>query len=155
MTERNDRPESTEAGTKKASASKTARKKTAATKSSTPKAGTRKASAGQSTARKAKGEKAAVQPVPASRNAFEAGAARASGERRRRSGTPLLSALEPVELSAARREVMLAKLALPEQPGCQPADLAPHDVHERSSEALLLAPEHLGRRYRSPSRRWR
>ena len=116
MTERNDRSESTEAGTKKARASKAARKKTAATTSSTPKAGTRKASAGQSTARKAEGEEAAVQPVPSSRNAFAAGAARASGERRRRSGTPLLSALEPVELSAAHREVMLAKLAMPEQP---------------------------------------
>ena len=100
MTERNDRPESTEAGTKKASASKTARKKTAATKSSTPKAGTRKASAGQSTARKAKGEKAAVQPVPASRNAFEAGAARASGERRRRSGTQLLQVPRAEEVLA-------------------------------------------------------
>ncbi len=64
VTERNDRPESTEVGTKKASPGRTARKKTAATKSSTPKAETRKARAGQSTARKDKGEEAAVQPVP-------------------------------------------------------------------------------------------
>ena len=121
MTERNDRPEPTEAGPKKTSASRTPRKKAATTTSSPGKAGTRKAGAGKGTASKgtagtAKGDEAAVRPVPASRNAFAAGAARASGERRRRSGTPLLSALEPVELSAARREVQLAKLAMPEQP---------------------------------------
>ena len=98
MTERNDRPEPTEAGPKKTSASRTPGKKAATTTSSTGKAGTRKASAGKGTASKgtagtAKGDEAAVRPVPASRNAFAAGAARASGERRRRSGTPLLSAL--------------------------------------------------------------
>ncbi|GAA6524866.1 1-acyl-sn-glycerol-3-phosphate acyltransferase [Intrasporangium sp. DVR] len=53
----------------------------------------------------------AVRPVPASRTAFAAGAARASGERRRRSGTPLISAAEPVELSAARRDATAGPVA--------------------------------------------
>jgi 1-acyl-sn-glycerol-3-phosphate acyltransferase len=58
-----------------------------------------------------------VRPVPASRNAFAAGAARASGERRRRSGTPLLSATEPVEVSAARRKATAAMSADPATSG--------------------------------------
>lgn len=37
------------------------------------------------------------------KGAFAAGAARATGERRRRAGTPLISSTDPVEVSAARR----------------------------------------------------
>ncbi|HET7800282.1 MAG TPA: lysophospholipid acyltransferase family protein [Humibacillus xanthopallidus] len=48
-------------------------------------------------------KKTAARPA---RGAFAAGAARASGERRRRSGTPLVPS-EPVEVSAARRIAML------------------------------------------------
>jgi 1-acyl-sn-glycerol-3-phosphate acyltransferase len=131
VTARNDRPEAEEAGTRKAGASKTSAGKASRRKATAGKSRTSKTAASKTAARKAvpgeavakrqstevaKSEEAAVRPVPASRNAFAAGAARASGERRRRSGTPLLSALEPVELSAARREVTAAKLAVPGQP---------------------------------------
>ncbi|HEX5969307.1 MAG TPA: glycerol acyltransferase, partial [Intrasporangium sp.] len=112
MTARNDRPESTDAGTKKAGAGKPATKKAGAGKTAARKAVPGKAVAKRQSTDVARNEEAAVRPVPASRNAFAAGAARASGERRRRSGTPLLSALEPVELSAARRELSAAKLAV-------------------------------------------
>lgn len=131
MTARNDRPESTDARTKKAGADKPA-KKAGASKPATKQAGARKTAARQAVPGKAvakrqstdlaRSEEAAVRPVPASRNAFAAGAARASGERRRRSGTPLLSALEPVELSAARRELSAAKLAVPGQPKSGPEE---------------------------------
>ncbi|ADU47196.1 1-acyl-sn-glycerol-3-phosphate acyltransferase [Intrasporangium calvum] len=50
-----------------------------------------------------------VRPVPAARTAFAAGAARASGERRRRSGTPLLPGAEPVEVTVARRDATAAR----------------------------------------------
>ena len=79
---------------KGASTSKPAEPKAAEPKAAEPKAPT---------------EAVEVRPVPTSRNAFEAGAARATGERRRRSGTPLLSAPGPVELSAARRRASAAE----------------------------------------------
>ena len=100
----------------KSAASRSAASKTTASKTAMPKAAPGKAVAKRQSAEVAKSEEAAVRPVPASSNAFAAGAARASGERRRRSGTPLLSALEPVELSAARREASAAKLPVPGQP---------------------------------------
>ena len=146
MTARNDRPESADASSKKAAATKTSARKASARKASAAKSKATKTAASKTTASKStasettgsettarkavpgkavaqrrstevtKSGQAAVRPVPASRSAFAAGAARASGERRRRSGTPLLSALEPVELSAARREMTAAKLAVPGQP---------------------------------------
>ncbi|GAB3054119.1 hypothetical protein GCM10027053_13550 [Intrasporangium mesophilum] len=78
------------AAPKKAAPKKAAPKKAAATTGAKP--ATRGAAG------------AAARPAGASTHggAFAAGAARASGERRRRSGTPLLS-IEPVEVSEARR----------------------------------------------------
>jgi 1-acyl-sn-glycerol-3-phosphate acyltransferase len=80
--------------TKKSGAKKPAAKKPAAKKATT-KAATRTATT--KTADTTNGTSA--RPA---RGAFAAGAARASGERRRRSGTPLVP-VAPVELSAARR----------------------------------------------------
>ena len=81
MTERKDRPESAEAGAKKPSADTPATKKPASKKPATPKGRGRKASVGKAVAKRqgtevAKREETDVRPVPASRNAFAAGAAR-------------------------------------------------------------------------------
>ena len=108
----------------KTAGSKTAANKTAGSKTAAPRAAPGKAVAKRQSTEVAKTEEAVVRPVPASRNAFAAGAARASGERRRRSGTPLLSALEPVELSAARRKVTAAQLAVPGQQSTGEAESA-------------------------------
>ncbi len=53
--------------------------------------------------------------------ALAAGAARASGERQRRSGTPLISATEPLEVSQARRA--LARVGAAETGSATPATL--------------------------------
>lgn len=68
------------------------------------------------------------RPVPASRNALAAGAARASGERRRRSGTPLLSAPEALEVSVARRDTRAERSSTPEPASEPTAGPAPEAV---------------------------
>ena len=68
--------------------------------------------------------------------AFAAGAARASGERRRRTGTPLISSTDPVEVSTARRVAAISTPAEPptdaptDQRQDRPTD-APSDVAQR------------------------
>ena len=90
----------------KSAPKKTAKKTSAAKKPSTKKARAKKAGSTQAAAEKAAPKPRAPKPsapkARPARGAFAAGAARASGERRRRSGTPLIPTA-PVELSPARR----------------------------------------------------
>ncbi|MGO4602477.1 1-acyl-sn-glycerol-3-phosphate acyltransferase [Terrabacter sp. 2YAF2] len=99
-------PEATTSAAKKTATKKTAKKMAAAKKPATKRAATKKAATTKTRAKGATVEKAppkqrAPKARPA-RGAFAAGAARASGERRRRSGTPLIPTA-PVDLSPARR----------------------------------------------------
>ena len=87
--------------TKKTAKKMAAAKKPATKKTATKKSATKKTRAKEATAEKAPPKQGAPKARPA-RGAFAAGAARASGERRRRSGTPLIPTA-PVELSPARR----------------------------------------------------
>ena len=103
-------------GTKQASAQQTSAKQASAKKASAKTAAPKKAEPGSGTtttatmtASTSAADPAVATPVKAtstsvrpSRGAFAKGAARASGERRRRSGTPLIPTA-PVEVSAARR----------------------------------------------------
>ncbi|MGO4599004.1 1-acyl-sn-glycerol-3-phosphate acyltransferase [Terrabacter sp. 2RAF25] len=101
-----------EIATKPTAAKKAAAKRASATKATATKATATKATGTKATGKTAAGAKgAAKKAAPPSRatstparagGAFAAGAARASGERRRRTGTPLLPA-QPVEVSDARR----------------------------------------------------
>ena len=72
------------------------------------------------------------------RGAFAAGAARASGERRRRSGTPLLPN-EPVEVSAARRIAMLEGAPAVSAPSAIGLD-SPDDVTALADGTVEVAP---------------
>ncbi|MGW5240898.1 1-acyl-sn-glycerol-3-phosphate acyltransferase [Monashia sp. NPDC004114] len=92
-------------GAAKKAAPKKAAPKKAAPKKAAAKQAAAKTSAARTSAKPAtRGAAGAAARPSASTHggAFAAGAARASGERRRRSGTPLLS-IEPVEVSEARR----------------------------------------------------
>jgi len=82
--------------------------KPAATKATTGKAGTQKPATKNTNAPTVEAPVEVLLPVPASRQALVAGAARASGERRRRSGTPLISGPGLLEVSAARRQQVAA-----------------------------------------------
>ena len=93
------KPATKKSGSKKPAAKKPAAKK-ATPKKATTRAATKTATTKTATTKKAE-TKNGTSARPA-RGAFAAGAARASGERRRRSGTPLVP-IAPVELSAARR----------------------------------------------------
>ncbi|MEW1954592.1 1-acyl-sn-glycerol-3-phosphate acyltransferase [Terrabacter sp. NPDC080008] len=95
---------------KKATAKRTTPKKSTvkkstakASKSAAKKASTTVATAAETPAKSTAAKTASASSKPAG-GAFAAGAARASGERRRRSGTPLLPP-SPVEVSAARRDL--------------------------------------------------
>ncbi|MEO7448667.1 MAG: 1-acyl-sn-glycerol-3-phosphate acyltransferase [Humibacillus sp.] len=94
---------------KKSAAKKSAGKKSgaeSATKRSVPTTSAPKTTAAKTTIAKTTAAKtSATRRAAAPRGAFAAGAARASGERRRRTGTPLLPT-ETVELSPARRQAV-------------------------------------------------
>jgi 1-acyl-sn-glycerol-3-phosphate acyltransferase len=93
-------------GTKK-SAKRSGKKsgtKTPGSSSGTEGASSRKAAS--ATSRTSASGRAPATRRSAPRGAFAAGAARASGERRRRSGTPLVPS-EPVEVTAARRIALI------------------------------------------------
>ncbi|NUO33929.1 MAG: hypothetical protein HOQ27_02480, partial [Dermatophilaceae bacterium] len=110
------------AATKKAATKQTATKQTATKQVATKQVATKQVATKQVATKKAATNKAATRtaankasatPTPQrSGGAFAVGAARASGERRRRTGTPLLPT-QPVEVSHARHRSVGAASATP------------------------------------------
>jgi 1-acyl-sn-glycerol-3-phosphate acyltransferase len=146
------------AATSKATAKKATAKKGTAKKGTAKKSVTSPTAVQKATAKKASTTAAMTQgtatpgattPGDATsprRGVFAAGAARATGERLRRSGTPLLSggdALEPVEVSAARRLRLEQATETPDVPeAIGPDAQAPSGPPlERDSETGGWAPE--------------